>query len=254
MLPIILGLLLSGCQTGMTREQRSALAQAAKLYQQKQVSPALYQLNRLIAETPQSPEVAEAYYLRGLCQAQMGQLAPAAQDFRQAFQRGAGRTDLAARARASLAMIHYGWRNWEQAALLYGDAVEHLPNQPPTDVILFYAGNAMQRAGRWEDSKLQYSRILWAFPRQPIAREARLKCYWRYNYFSIQVGAYSESERAEMAVRQFAARGLDTWQEAREGTQPNRWAVLTGRYTYYNEALTALPRVRQFQADAHIVP
>ncbi|MEP0842674.1 MAG: tetratricopeptide repeat protein [Phycisphaerae bacterium] len=247
-------IVLSGCQTGLPREQREALSQAARLYQQQQIGPALSKLNPIIRDYGKTPEAAEAYYLRGLCFSQSNQLQSAAQDFRAVVGRGGVRENLADLARASLAMIHYRWGNWDQAAELYAACVDRLPNKPPTDLILFYAGNAMQRSGRWAEARLQFSRILFAFPRQSIARDARIKCYWRYNYFSIQLGTYSESERADEAVRQFRARGLDTWQEARAGVSPPRWVVLTGRYARYADALAALPAVRKFQADAHVVP
>lgn len=249
-----LGLLLAGCESGMSAADHHSLVEAARFVEQGQCAQALPRLDGILREHPQAPEAAEAHYLRGLCRARVGQAQPAAQDFIQAVDRAAGRRELLAKARASLAMIHYGWGNWDRAADLYAQVVDELDDNPPSDLILFYAGVSMQRAGHWSAARRQLARILNApaLRGRPIARDAYLKASWRYNYFSIQVGSFQDAPHAEAGVRAFAARGLDTWQELREAT--GRWMVLTGRYTTYAEAAAALPRVKKFQADAHVVP
>jgi tetratricopeptide (TPR) repeat protein len=243
----------AGCQSGLTASDRKMLNEAAQYYEQGSISPSLYRLDRIIREHGKEPEVAEAYYLRGLCRSKVGQLQPAALDFVEAINRSK-RPDLAAKAKASLAQIHFKWGNWERAADLYAEAVNNLDKQVPNDVILYDAGVAMQRAGRWNEARLQFGRVLTDFRDRPVTRDAYLKATWRYDYFCIQVGTFHETDKAEASVRAFAAKGLDTWEELRPGTNPRRWVVLTGRFPTYVDALAALPRVRKIQADACIVP
>lgn len=252
---LCLGLvLLAGCEGSLTAADRVALSDAGRCVELGQYEPALTSLDRILREHDRAPEAAEAYYLRGLCRSRLGQMAPAANDFIQAADRGKDRRELEVKARASLAMIHYGWGNWDRAADLYARVVGELEDRPPTELILFYAGVSMQRCGRWAAGRVQLARILNtpALRERPIAHDAYAKAAWPYDYFAIQVGSFQDAPRAEAAVRAFAQRGLDTREEYRDATK--RWLVLAGRYATYSEAQAALPYVRKFQADALVVP
>lgn len=245
--------LLAGCQGSLPAGERRMLAEAAQMYARGQTGPAIARLDRLIRDYGQTPEIAEAHYLRGICRSQTGQLQPAAMDFIAAVSKSQ-RRDLTARAKASLASIHYRWGNWSRSADLYEEAVRDLDDRPPKDVILFYAGMAAQRAGRWRDAAVYFSRVVSGFGSRPIAQEARQKLSWPYEYYSVQIGAYSDTDKAELAIKSFALKGLDAWQELRQGPGAARWVVLTGRHATYGDAMTALGHVRKIQPDACLVP
>ncbi|GMU20020.1 MAG: hypothetical protein AMXMBFR13_01210 [Phycisphaerae bacterium] len=243
----------AGCSQALPPAARQALIQAAQAQARGQCSTATANLDRIIRDHPRAPEIGEAYFVRGLCRARAGQWDAAESDFRAAVERS-DRRDLIGRGRASLAMIAYRRGQWERAADLYADAVRDLPDQRPTDQILYYAGVSLQRAGRWREAALQFSRILWKFRDSPVADHARLKGAWNYQYFSVQVGAFCDTDRADAAIRAFAAKGLDARQEYRPGAPGPRWVVMTGRYPTYADAVAALDRVRRIQPDAHIIP
>jgi tetratricopeptide (TPR) repeat protein len=239
----------------MGEDQRQKLRRAGDLYRQQQVDEAIHQLDPVIQNAGGTAEVAEAYYLRGLCRAEQGRFKQAAADLKQAIARSV-RDDLTVQAKASLAAVRFQQDDWKAAADLYDDVVGRLANSPPTDQILFYAGQAMQRAGRWKQARAQFGRILWKFASSPVKEDARRMAGWQHEYFAVQLAAFEDTENAENAVQRFRANsGLDFVQMM---NQPWRgsvlWIITAGRYPTYDDALKALPKVRRIAPDAYIVP
>lgn len=244
--------LLAGC-THLPPAEREELDRAAMEYRTGQVAQALPRLDRIIKDYSQVAEIGEAYYLRGLCRAKLGQTGAAKDDFRKAADSKAG-PEVAARARASLASLAFQERRWEEAAGLYADSVDDLPNESPTDEILYSAGVALQRAGRWSEARRQFARILRHFRESPAAQRARRNAEWQHDYFAIQLGAFEQADRAVAAVRSFKEKRLDAWQENHPRDGKAMWIVMTGQYRSYAEAEQGLRQARQVQADAFIIP
>jgi len=234
--------------------ERQALIQANEMYARDQTSAAVARLDRLISDFDQAPEIAEAYYLRGLCRTRKGELQAAREDFKRAIDRSK-RADLTARCRASLAAIAFREGDWLEAANLYEEALDGLPVQPPSDEIRFSAGVAAQRAGRWKDAAIHFARLLREFRDRPLAADARRMAAWRHEYFAIQLGAYQDAANAEKTVSTYKARGLPqvVVQHLPRGGQ-SLWVVMAGQYATYSKALAALPRVRGVEPNAHIIP
>jgi len=248
----VLWALAAGCVSLPPHEQ-AALRQASEQYARGDLATAASSLDRLIETYDRTAEIAEAYYVRGLCRFSQRQYAAAATDFEQAVAKSR-RDDLTARAKASLAAIAFQAADWDRAARLYRESVPDLPDAPPTDEILYSAGVALQRVGDWPTADLQFSRILQKFRDRPMAREARRMALWRHPYYAIQLGAYRDADNADKAVKAFRQRGLDVEQENLPRDGQALWVIMTGRYRTYADARAALPRVQQVQRDATIIP
>lgn len=243
---------LAGCAS-LPPAERQALIDASRDYSRGDTTSAVQRLDRLIREYGQAEQIAEAYYIRGLCRAKAGQRQAAVQDFEQAIGKS-NRADLTAQCRASLAAIAYQSGDYRQAASLYALAVGELPDVPPTDLILYTAGKAMQRVGDWRGAKYQFARILHRFRDRPIAEDARRMVNWRHPYFAIQLGAFRSSDNATEAMRNFAQTGLDAQREFLPRGNQSLWIVMTGRYQTYEEARAALTGIRRRHPDARIIP
>lgn len=245
-------MLLVGCTT-LPDGERVALVQAAGQANSGQCQDAVARLDRMIATYPDAPEIAEAHYIRGLCRFQAGQLQAAVDDFDAAI-RKSQRPELTARAQASLGTISYQQGRWTRAADYYREAVRDLPDEPPTDQVLYHAAVAMQRAGAWREASVQLGRILRKFPNSSVADAARQLAAWPHQYFVIQLGAFSNSDAAAKTADEYRARGVDAYQEniSRGGTA--LWGVLLGRYANYADAMAALPRAKEVQSGAFIIP
>lgn len=240
-----------GCSS-LPPAERDELTYATQAYNKGDISGAAAKLDRIIRDYPNAAEIAEAYYVRGLCRHKAGS-AQAAGDFERAIAKSQ-RADLTALARASLASVHYGRSDWRRAADLYKQSIPGLPDTPPTDQVLYRAGLAMQRCGQWQDATRQFARILWKFKTSPLVEDASRLATWQHPYFAIQLAAFPRTDSAATAVQDYRARGLEAVQESRPRKDGAMWVVMTGRYGTYTEAQAALGRVRAVQPDAFIIP
>jgi cell division septation protein DedD len=120
--------------------------------------------------------------------------------------------------------------------------------------MLYYAGLAMRRDGRWSEAQQQFSLVIHKFRDRPIAAAAARQASWKHQFFSIQLGAFSDTTRAGQQVATFRAQGLDAFQEHQVRRGTGLWVVMAGRYPSYEEATKALNRVRRIQSDAYIIP
>lgn len=243
---------LAGC-SNLPPAERQALQEATRLYERGDCNTPIPTIERLIRDYGRAEEIAEAYYLRGLCRTRSGQISGAVADFEFAVARSK-RPELTARARASLASIRHQQGDWTVAAELYSMAVSGLPDQPPTDEILLGAGTTMQRAGRWREAAFQFARILRSFRDRPAAAEARRLAAWPHEYFSIQVAAFASATAAARTAQAWRSKGSEALYESipREGS--TLWVVMVGQYPTYSQAVKDLPRIRQSEAGAFIIP
>ncbi len=243
---------LAGCAT-LPPTERQMLIDASRNYTRGEIGTASKSLDRIIRDYDQSAEIAEAYYLRGLCRASAGQEAAATDDFERAITRSQ-RADLIAQSKASLASLAFQRGDFAKAARLYRESVGELRDVPPTDEILYTAGLAMQRAGDWQNAGFQFARILNRFRARPVAADARRMVAWRHPYYAIQLGAYRDTEKAAKAVQAFRKQGFDPSQEYLPRGGESLWIVMAGRYQTYADARGALAKLRQREPQATIIP
>lgn len=233
--------------------QRATLDEANRLYQDGKLQQAEDRLDPLITRYSQAQEIAEAYYLRGLCRARAGEQVKAAADFEQAIARSRY-NQLTARAKASLAALSYRSAYWHRAVELYMEALPELPDRPPKDEILYAAGIALRRVGRWDDAARQFAEILLRYRDRPIAREAIKQARWRHAYYSIQLGAFRDADHAAEAVHNWRSRNVDAVQENMPRQGEALWIVRAGHYRSYIEAVDGLKRIRRIEPGAYIIP
>ena len=250
---VVCSWLIAGCAS-LGPAEREALVDASALYSRGQTASAAARLDPLIRDFSEAAEISEAYYVRGLCRFRNRELQGASEDFEQA-RRKSRRADLTARCRASLATIAYQRGDWKRAADSYEAALPDLPDQPPKDQMLYAAGEAMQRCGRWRQARLEFAGILHRFRDRPIAADARRMAGWNHEYYSIQLGVYQNVDNAARAVRDYREKGLvGVVQENQPRDRAALWVVMAGRYPTYADARSALDRVRRIKSDACIIP
>lgn len=244
--------MLAGCIT-LPPAQRQDLQRASQLYTQGRYHSATAKLDDIIKTHPQALEIAEVYYLRGLCRLKGRMPQRSADDFKKAISKSR-RKDLTARSKASLAALAFKAGKWKQAADLYAEALPDLPDQPPKDKILFSAGLCLQRIGRWKESRRRFNELLNTFGNRPLAKDARRMVRWDHPYYAIQVAAFSSAQSASRMVQELRREGFDATQEFLPRNRRSLWIVMTGSYPSYEDAVLGLKHVNRSHPDAFIIP
>jgi tetratricopeptide (TPR) repeat protein len=252
LLAVVLGFL-CGC-TQLSPAERQSLLSAKELYDRNQCAEAAAKLDPVIRDHGKAAEIGEAYYLRGLCRNRVGNRKGAAADFEQAI--ASSKNDgVIVRSKISLAAVTYQMGQWSRSADLYTEVIPKLEDKPPSDQIIYYAGVALRRAGRWREATQYFARILHRFPNSPIAGDARRMAGWQHEYFAIQLGAFQDTEHAEKAVQAYRTKNLDFVQMENHPWEGRViWVVMAGRYRDYEDAVAAMGRVRAIAPDAHVIP
>jgi tetratricopeptide (TPR) repeat protein len=244
--------MLAGCAS-LPPAQKQELIRASELYTQGRYHSAAAILDKLIDQHDQAPEIAEAHYLRGLCQLKGRIPQYSADDFKQAI-RKSQRKDLTARSNASLAALAYKEGEWKQASDLYAEALPGLPDRPPKNKILFSAGLCLQRIGKWKEARSRFNELLHKFGSGPLAEDARRMVSWDHPYYAIQVAAFSNANGASRMVQNLRQEGLDATQEYLPRNGRSLWIVMAGHYPTYKDAVLGLKHVKRSYPDAFIIP
>jgi len=250
------GLLVLAAGSGCTRLPGPAVQQvrdAHQAYQRRQYARCEQLLDPVITRHRREPDVAEAHYVRALCRLQSGQAASARQDL-EAGLAVADRPELRGLLQAQLGNLEYEAARYAQAAGHYRRARPRLPERPPTDRVLLRFGESLQRSGRFAEAKRIFAELILDYPNSAAARQARGKISPPGGAFSVQCGAYSRRQYADRAVDKLRRAGVTArvWQEQRRGV--SRYVVRTGPYQTHDEASKALARIRAHVPDAFVVP
>jgi len=250
--PALVMVLAAGC-TEMGPTEKRLLREADQMYRSGNVTGAATRCDRLIQNFGDANEIAEAYYIRGLCRARSRQVKAAIDDF-QAATRKSKRDDLTALSRASCGSLAYQLGDWDAAHRHLSEALPDLPASPPKDELLYTAGMAAQRAGEWEDASRWFREIIHRFGNRPIATEARRMAQWRHPYFAVQLGVFRNSNNAAEFVRKMREQRVDAVQENLPRGGEAVWVVMAGRYRTYADARRGLEQLRRIQRGAFIIP
>lgn len=230
------------------------LTQGQQFYEKEQYSRAIEQFSRFLGEVREGPEVAQALYLRGISNAQLGHRGQAYADLRGCT---VTRTNVEAvwRAYVVLSTLLFEDRQWTQAGENLRAAAERMPGIPPKDAVLYRLGLCHERSGRWQDAAECFARVATDFPASTYAEPARRRVQLRTSYYAIQCGAFREESNARRQRADLKQEGLDTYiREEIRGRTP-MYVVLTGRYASYEQAQSYLAMVKeQFVADAVLWP
>ncbi len=250
----VLALLLTGVGcTQFPEPARRSIIEGTRAYEGRQYAAAAVTLDAVIRDHPTAPESAEAFYVLALCRIRQGRLADARSDLDRCLDLSV-RPDLTARAWATRGAVEYDAGAWDRAAEMYEKALRDLPERPPTDLVRYRCGTALQRLGRWDDARGMYAALLHHYPDSPHAADARRRFSWNRSYFAIQCGAFASESQADALLGKIRSVLPDTRRESEARFDRPMFLVYAGRYPTYAEAERGLPQVRKHVPGAFIVP
>lgn len=245
-------LTMAGCAElpGPAKEQ---VAQAREDYLKRDLPAARTKLDDVLTHYSMFTGAAEAYYLRAKINAESSNKAAATRDAKQCIQL-AQDNDLKAKANAMAGTLAFETGDDNSAIQYFADAVKHLPEKPPADLVRFRYGVCLQRLGRWDDARTQFATLLQRYPSSDLAEHASRLNEWRGNYFSIQCGAFQDGRAAAQMANKLKQAGLDARVEPRGRLGQTLHYVLVGQYPTYVLADSALGAVRRHVSGAVIAP
>jgi len=243
---------LSGCGP-LPPEAVQQLQQGRQHYETGEYVEAVKVLDGFLAAWGGEDAAAEAYYIRGQSYLKLSQPKRCRADLERALMR-CKRPDLCARVHVAMGSMDWAAGHTSIAIDHYRRALPELPDRSPKDIVLYRLGVGLQRTGEWSQARQHLAELVGGYPTSPVITAARLRFSWTYDYFTIQVGAYSSGSSAAKQIERLRKAGLKA--EKRLDTRSGRplHAVRVGHYPTYAEAERALPRVRRAAGDAIIVP
>jgi len=243
---------LPGCGP-LPPEAVQQLQQGQRHYEAGEYVEAVKVLDRFVAGWGGTDAAAEAYYIRGQSYLKLGQPKRCRADLERALTQ-CKRPDLLARVHVALGSMEWEAGRTSVAIDHYRQALPELPDRSPKDVVLYRLGVGLQQAGQWSQARQHFAELIGGYPTSQVIMAARRRFSWTYDYFTIQVGAYSSSDAAAKEAGRLQQADLPA--EKRLDTRSGRplHAVQVGHYTTYAEAERNLARVRRSAGDAIIVP
>lgn len=246
---------LVGCASPAPKppEHHQLLQAAETAFDAKRYTEADRKVTDFLRKTPTGKYRARAFYVRGMCNAQMGRRQQARADLLECVRM---KSDLSStwRAYTVLGTLAYEDQDWTRAADYLEAAAHRSPLDPPKDAILWRLGQSRERQGRWSAALPHYDTLLREFPRSQFASAAKRRLRLRADHFAIQVGSFAQLQNARNLQSNLARENLRTEIVSDVQDQGSRYLVLVGRYLTYEEAARALPVVQQWESRAFIWP
>ncbi len=252
---VTLTCLLGGCAgDGLTAHQQAWLDQGLACYERNDYGRALAQFDQFLVEVREGPEVAQALYIRGLCNAQLGHRSRAYADLHRCAELPTD-TDIAWRNYIVLGTLYYEDEKWVQAAQSLRAASDRMPDAPPKDFILFRLGLCHERMSQWRAALGFYAEIPRLFSSGAYRKAAQRRTRISATHHAVQCGAFGERSNAQKHVADLKQKGLEPYIfEETRGRAP-LYVVLVGKYQSYDDARGQLAMIKQhFIDDALLWP
>lgn len=225
------------------------IRQANRSYRQANYGDTDRHASTAINAYPQHPATAEAYYLRGLARLKSDDRTAARRDFDTALKL-TNRKDLEAKLHAQQGHLLFDEGRYQRA-------LGHFRKSAAAgwdEIVVYRLGVTAQRSGRFAEARRALTRLVSKSQGGPYAKSARQKLRWKHDYFSVQCGAYSTSERAYSVAASLQSGGASiSVVRDNDGPKP-KFIVLAGKYRDFPSAATALRRFQSIVPDAFLVP
>lgn len=249
---LLFALTVLGCngQVQLSPEAKGLLQDGKDAYRRGDDEAVVARMGAFLNQYADSSPADQAYYYRGRAKYRLGNLEGAEADMAEALART---TDSGLRASAMIVLgdAAYDTEKMALAEQRYLLALRDVPRGGRDgQYAMFRLGCAMQRQGKWAEADRRFDRLIYVFPKSPLAAPSKQKV--RSVAWTVRVGVYRKRADAERSAAKLRAR------KSAAAVRPVRrdgqllFVVQVGRYQTYEEAAGALENVRGLQPDAFI--
>ncbi len=248
-----MGLLASaGCNNELSPHSQQQLAAARAAYQAGDDKTVLSLMDQFLQDNYRPARGEQGYYLRGLSRYRQQDIKGARADLEQVAG-GSKDAQLRGQAFKALGDICYDQDDFPTAAEMYRQALDNLAESAsPADAARFRLGVCLQRLGQWSQADLQFSRLMFLFPKGEAASAAGQRIH--ATAWTVHVQSFSQKSGADvlaMELRIKSISGVVVEPISAEGGM--MFAVRVGRFAGYEQATEQLDAIRAIQGDACIV-
>lgn len=222
-------------------------------YRNQRYREAETRLNRFLRSYPDSPDSAEAYGLRALCNVELSNKQQAEADARRCIELSRY-DDLTANAHATIATLLYESDRYREALMYFERALRRLSDKPPADLLRYRYALSLQRDARWGEARREFASVIRRYAGSVVAQHAQRMLDWPHDYYAIQCGAFRDQASASTFVSQLKRSGLSGSVEAQSRNGEPLFTAYVGQYRRYVDALDALKPVRRQVKDALVAP
>jgi len=248
---LLTSLALTSCVT--TDADRQALQKGYTLYTSRQLDDAEATATKFITANPQSDNLDEAYYLRGISRLTKGGTTnrQAAQtDLKLALEK-TKRPDLKAKATRALGDINFDETRWTEAKKYYEQAFDGA-TPALTTYLNYRIGACLQATGDWDPAQPFFQKVITANNDSYLTERSIARMYAKN--FALQFGAFQEGPKAAELITQLKTSTIPAAvvTETREGKL--LYIVRSGSYKTWQEADTARDKLSSKFPMVTIVP
>ncbi len=237
----------------MPPHAQKQVSAAREDYTKRNLSGARTKLDDVLGSYGSYTGAAEAFYLRAKIHAETSDKVGALRDARRCIDLSTDKM-LTAKAQAIAGAVELETGNKAAAIRYFADALKHLPEKPPTDLVRYRYAICLQHEGRWGEARRELATLLQRHPSSDLAEHARRMLEWPGDYFTIQCGAYQEPSSAQDFANKLHRAGLSARVEIRPRSGQRLHTVFVGQYPTYNAAQSAMASVKRHASGAVIAP
>jgi tetratricopeptide (TPR) repeat protein len=230
--------LLAAC----TNPDTFTLQQGFRLYRDQQVDQAEALADRFLTQNPNSPDLDQAYYLRGISRLTRGNHPGAAADLRLAISKTT-RADLRSKSYRALGDLAYDQQQWPDAFNNYQAALDNLALDPAIANYLNYrVGAVLQAQGEWTRAEPWFGKVVAARLDPALTDRALRRMHAKA--FSLQYGAFQDAPAAQSLAAQLRADNIPAAVVTEARTDTAIWyLVQSGSYPNFAEATVARDKI-----------
>ncbi len=245
----LVAILVSGCSSALTQRGSQLLVDGGEAVEARKYAEAITHMDEFLRDNPRSEHVARACYLRGKAYYGLKNVPLAEADLTEAAQDGSGPVKV--NAHLALADIAWDAGNLVKAEQMYSAVADEVPaGDVPGDHAYYRLGCVQQRLGKWSEADVRFYKVVEHYPGSELAKRAGRRV--NATAWTIQTGAFRTKARGDAHVKQMRTKKVMAELVAvLIGDRPMFLSV-AGRYTKYEQALTAFDRVKRVQGDAYV--
>lgn len=220
---------------------------------QNDTNGTIKECQRIISSTNDKELISQAYYIMGLALLKELRPSEARSNFGIILNEFKD-TNIVNYARVGIADSYFQEQNFQNAYLEYKNLLSRYPPVSFKNTLQFKLARCLVKLGRWQEAKELFNRIKTEYP---LSFEADLSgnvLDENLFYFTVQVSAFKERDRAQSLCEKLKQKGYDAFIYRITKDSSTYYRVRVGRFNSQEEAKATAEKLKQDGYSVRIYP